>query len=480
MSAPSLRGRLTRALLAAVLVIACVQAVVTYRSASAETEALFDAQMQRIALSLSGNLAEGALDGPLAEGPAAAHDMVIQIWRADGLMLYRSPTSRLLPPQALIGFSDVRLGGEPYRVYALQTPRQIVQVAQQTEARRQMAGQVALRAVLPVALLAPLLMLVVWWVVGRALAPVERVRGQVAARRPGDLAPLPTAGLPAELRPLVDDMNGLLARLAAAWDALTHFTADAAHELRSPLAALRLQVQSLQRADDEDARRLAEQRLLGGIDRATRLVGQLLALARQEGAVRDAARGAIGAPTAPFSAVRADLVGATTAADSDRAMSPGVVDLAALVRAAVAEAEPEAERRRIALLPQVDDSLLPLAADADALNVLLRNLVENALHYTPEGGRVYVGARAAGSPPTGASVAELVVEDSGPGIAPADRQRVLDRFYRVPGAPGHGSGLGLAIVRAIADRHGAKLVLDDSPALGGLRVSVLLNGLRVK
>jgi two-component system OmpR family sensor kinase len=161
-------------------------------------------------------------------------------------------------------------------------------------------------------------------------------------------------------------------------------------------------------------------------------------------------------------------------------MSPGVVDLAALVRAAVAEAEPEAERRRIALLPQVDDSLLPLAADADALNVLLRNLVENALHYTPEGGRVYVGARAAGSPPTGASVAELVVEDSGPGIAPADRQRVLDRFYRVPGAPGHGSGLGLAIVRAIADRHGAKLVLDDSPALGGLRVSVLLNGLRVK
>jgi len=430
--APSLRGRLTRALLAAVLLIACAQAAVTYRTARAETEALFDAQMQRIALSLTGSLGAGALDGPLAE-EGAARDMIIQVWRADGLMLYRSPSDRLLPPQAVLGFADLRVAGEPYRVYALRTATQVVQVAQQTEARRQMAGQLALRAVLPVALLAPLLMLVVWWVVGRALAPVERVRAQVAARRADDLAPLPTAGLPAELRPLVDEMNGLLTRLAAAWDALTHFTADAAHELRSPLAALRLQAQSLQRAQDDEARRVATDRLLAGIDRATRLVAQLLALARQEGAAREAA------------------------------FAP--VDLAALARAAVADAAPEAERRRIDLaLDAPAPAVVP--GQAEALAVLLRNLLENALRHVPEGGRVRVGVRAAGEG------AELVVEDSGPGIAPEDRPRVLDRFYRAPGAPGHGSGLGLAIVCAVAERHGATLALDESPALGGLRVRV--------
>ncbi len=430
--APSLRGRLTRALLVAVVLIACLQAAVTYSTARAEAEALFDAQMQRIALSLSGKLSASALEGPLADGPAAAQDMIIQVWRADGLMLYRSPTSRLLPLQAVIGFTDLRLGNEPYRVYALQTPTQIVQVAQQTETRQEMAGQLALRAVLPVALLAPLLMLVVWWVVGRALAPVERVRRQVAARQADDLAPLPTADLPAELRPLIDEINGLLTRLAAAWDALTHFTADAAHELRSPLAALRLQVQSLQRAPDEPTRQLAEQRLLGGIDRATRMVSQLLALARQEGAARDAA------------------------------LVP--VDLTALARTAVADAQPEAERAGIRLeldAPQAAHA----QSDGDALAVLLRNLVENAVHYTPAGGHVRVSVRAGGLQP------ELVVEDSGPGIAPEDRQRVLDRFYRAPGAPGHGSGLGLAIVRTIAERHGATLALDTSPDLGGLRVS---------
>ena len=431
--APSLRARLTGALLLAVLAFAALQAAVTYRTARAETEALFDAQMQRIALSLSGSLGAGALsdDAPAADTPAA-REMIIQIWRADGVMLYRSPQGRLLPPQTVIGFSDTVAGGEPYRIYALRTATQVVQVAQQTEARGRMAGQLALRAVLPVALLAPVLMLIVWWVVGRAIGPIERVRRQVAARRPDDLAPLPTAGLPAEVRPLVGEMNGLLTRLSAAWDALTHFTADAAHELRSPLAALRLQAQSLQRAPDDATRAIATERLLAGIDRATRLVEQLLALARQEGAGEGA-----------------ELVS---------------LDLTALARNALADAEPEAARHAIALTLDAPTAPVVLRADEAALAVLLRNLLGNALRHTPAGGQVRVGVRdAAGAP-------ELTVEDSGPGIAPDERARVQDRFYRVPGTPGHGSGLGLAIVRAIAERHGAALTLDASPTLGGLRV----------
>ena len=429
----SLRGRLTGALLAAVLLFALLQAAVTYRTARAETEALFDAQMQRIALSLSGGLAAGALNeaDPPADSPAA-QEMIIQVWRADGVMQYRSPLGRLLPPQTVIGFSDVAAGAERYRVYALRTATQVVQVAQHTEARRQMAGALALRAVLPVALLAPVLMLIVWWVVGRALAPVQQLRRQLAARRADELAPLPEAALPAEVAPLVAEMIGLLARLEAAWQHLSDFTADAAHELRSPLAALRLQVQSLQRAPDAPTRQLAEQRLLGGIDRATRLVSQLLALARQEGAARGVAR-------AP-------------------------VDLAALARTAVADAQPDAQHAGIAL-QLIAPATAPTQADADALAVMLRNLVENALHYTLAGGQVRVSLHQTGPQ------AELVVEDSGPGITPEDRVRVLDRFYRAPGAPGHGSGLGLAIVRTIAERHGATLALDSSPDLGGLRVS---------
>ena len=431
--APSLRARLTGALLLAVLAFAALQAAVTYRTARAETEALFDAQMQRIALSLSGSLGAGALsdDAPAADTPAA-REMIIQIWRADGVMLYRSPQGRLLPPQTVIGFSDTVAGGEPYRIYALRTATQVVQVAQQTEARGRMAGQLALRAVLPVALLAPVLMLIVWWVVGRAIGPIERVRRQVAARRPDDLAPLPTGDLPAEVRPLVDEMNGLLTRLSAAWDALTHFTADAAHELRSPLAALRLQAQSLQRAPDDATRAIATERLLAGIDRATRLVEQLLALARQEAAGEGA-----------------ELVS---------------LDLTALARNALADAEPEAARHAIALTLDAPTAHVVLRADEAALAVLLRNLLGNALRHTPPGGQVRVGVREE------ASVIDLTVEDSGPGIAPDERARVLDRFYRVPGTPGHGSGLGLAIVRAIAERHGAALTLDASPTLGGLRV----------
>ena len=434
--APSLRARLTGALLLAVLAFAALQAAVTYRTARAETEALFDAQMQRIALSLSGSLGAGALsdDAPAADTPAA-REMIIQIWRADGVMLYRSPQGRLLPPQTVIGFSDTVAGGEPYRIYALRTATQVVQVAQQTEARGRMAGQLALRAVLPVALLAPVLMLIVWWVVGRAIGPIERVRRQVAARRPDDLAPLPTAGLPAEVRPLVGEMNGLLTRLSDAWDALTHFTADAAHELRSPLAALRLQAQSLQRAPDDATRAIATERLLAGIDRATRLVEQLLALARQEGAARDA-------PRTP-------------------------VDLVALAHAAADDARPEALRRAVALALDAPAPAM-VQGQPEALAVLLRNLLDNALRHTPEGGqvRVQVVPAAQGAGPV------LAVDDSGPGIAPEDRDRVLARFYRVPGTPGHGSGLGLAIVAAVAERHGARLHIDASAALGGARIAV--------
>ncbi len=434
--ARSLRARLTLLLLLAVLVTALAQGVITWRAARAEIESVFDAQMERIALSLTGGLASSVLEGSVIDGPPGTQELIIQVWRADGIMLYRSPSARLLPPQAVIGFSDVQAAGEPYRVYTLETATQVIQVAQAVSARRRMAGQLALRAVLPVALLAPVLMLIVGWVVGRALAPVQQLRRQLAARRADELAPLPVAGLPAEVAPLVAEMNGLLARLEAAWQQLSDFTADAAHELRSPLAALRLQVQGLQRADTDEARQTATERLLAGVDRATRLVEQLLALARHDG------NGAASA-TAP-------------------------VDLAALARRALYDAATEAQARAIELRGPDAATPVMIQGQADALAVLLRNLIDNALRHTPAGGVVQVSARHGEG-----DGAQLAVEDSGPGIPPSERQRVLDRFYRVPGAAGHGSGLGLAIVQAVARRHGARVEVGESAGLGGARVGVV-------
>lgn len=433
----SLRARVIGLLLLAVAGIATLQALVTWRTALAETEAVFDAQMERIALSLTGELAASVLGDEALAGTGAARDLIIQVWRADGVMLYRSPSDRLLPPQAVLGFSHVRADGTAFRVYALRTPTQVIQVAQDVADRRRLAGQLALRAALPIALLAPLLMLIVWGVVTRALAPLERVRRQVAERRASDLAPLQADGLPAEVRPLIDELNALLARLTQAWDALTHFTADAAHELRTPLAALRLQVQSLQRAPDAASREVAEARLLAGVDRATRLVEQLLALARQDGAAHVAR-----VPT----------------------------DLCELAQAAVRDAQPQAAPRAVTVTLDAPEAPVTVNGQPDALAVALRNMIDNGLRHAPEGGHVRVGV--AYVPGDEAPQAQLWVEDDGPGLPSDERGRVLDRFYRAPGSPGNGSGLGLAIVKVVAERHGATLRLDESPTLGGLRVTL--------
>ena len=295
-----------------------------------------------------------------------------------------------------------------------------------------MARTLALRTVAPTVLMAPLLMLIVWWVVTRSLAPVSRVRRQIARRQSADLEPVSEDGLPDEIRPLVRELNGLFGRVREAFEAQKSFVADAAHELRSPLAALKLQVQGLRRAGDDETRERAAARLEAGIDRASRLVEQLLVLARHQAAA--------GTPAQAHS-------------------------LTELARQAVANAAVAAQARTIDLgLAPSDEAAI--ACQPDAIEMLLRNLIDNAVKYTPPGGTVTVQVRAL------ADGVLLSVDDSGPGIAAADRERVLDRFYRAPGTEATGSGLGLAIVKAVADLHGAALSLTDSPELGGLRVEV--------
>ena len=336
----------------------------------------------------------------------------------------------------MLGFSDLTVGGTRYRVYSLQSPLQTIQIAQDMSARQARASALAVRAVLPILLLAPLLMLAVWWAITRSLAPIERTRQQVATRAANDLSALPEAGLPDEVRPLVDELNQLFGRVRTAFETQKNFVADAAHELRSPLTALKLQAQALRRVQDQGAHDAALVRLEQGIERAIRLVEQMLSLARQE----------------------TDAVAADPAS---------VLDLNALVRQAITDALPLAGGRRIDLGLAEAAAPAQIRAESDALLTLMRNLIDNAIKYTPEGGRVDVSTGTAGA------LAWLSVEDSGPGIPEAERERVFDRFYRAEtGVGAAGSGLGLAIVKTIADQASGRVLLTRSERLGGLAVRV--------
>ncbi|MDB5792241.1 MAG: two-component sensor histidine kinase [Massilia sp.] len=431
----SLRGRLLWFLLAAITLAALAQASIAYNTALDDADQIFDYHMQQMALSLrSGTpLSNTEAQQRLETGPGN-DDLVVQMWSPDGVQVFHSVSRARLPQRAVLGFSNVKANGTTYRVFSIQTNNQTVQVAQDLAVRRNMAGNLALRTLGPIAVMMPILMVVVWWVVSGSLKPVARVRSQVASRQADDLSPVSESGLPDEVRPLVHELNLLFGRVQTAFDAQQHFVADAAHELRTPLAALRLQAQSLDRADNPEARKVAVGRLTAGIDRATRLVEQLLVLARQE------ASAANGAATRP-------------------------VDLAELARRTAGDLVGLAAAKDVDLGLQHADAVT-IEGQPDALHILLRNLVENAVKYTPGGGTVDIAVRA------DKNSATISVEDNGPGIPPEERERVFDRFYRVAGSEAAGSGLGLAIIKAIAERHGATLRLDKSERLGGLAATV--------
>lgn len=441
----SLRGRLLWFVLVAILLAAVLQATTAYRGALHQADAMFDEHLQQMARSLRSGVPNGL---PPEENDAQGYDVYVQIWGPDGTQLFRS-TRSALPPRAVLGFSDVQANGNTYRVYSLQTPLHTVQIAQDLSARTARARALAAEAVLPFGLLTPLLMLAVWWVITRSLAPIERARRQVANRAADDFSPLADDGLPDEVQPLVDELNGLFGRVRQAFAAQRNFVADAAHELRSPLTALKLQAQALRRHDESpETREAAIVRLNLGIDRSIRLIEQLLLLAREE------------------------------SGNSQPGTANEAVDLQQVVAMAVSDVLPQAAHKGIdiGLVPSPlppgrrPNAGTPLitTGQAEALRVMLRNLLDNAVKYTPAPGQVDVSIELHEGHPV------LTVEDSGPGIDEEDRARVFDRFFRSGDAAGQtGSGLGLAIVKVIADRHGVRLQLSRSGRLGGLQVTAI-------
>jgi two-component system OmpR family sensor kinase len=431
----SIRRQLLIWLLGGLLAGVAVAAVGTYWRARDEANALFDHELQEMVASL--------IDAPFAAAPAGpgsaagADALVVQIWDRNGVQLYLSQPQRELPQHAQLGFTNLHTEAGDWRVFSALAGGQVVQVAQPMRARRELAASMALRTIVPLLAILPVLGLLIWFIIARGLQPLERVAAAVSRRSPTQLEPLAEHDLPREVQPLVQALNGLLLRLGQTLAAQRTFIADAAHELRTPLTAVHLQAQLAERAATDTERRKALADLKSGLERATRLSEQLLTLARAEPGV-----------------------------DGGEIAQP--IDLAGLAREVIEELAPLATHRRIDLgLSEAREARV--RGDREALRTLLSNLVDNALRYTAPGGRVDVVTG-----PDGERSA-LFVRDNGPGIAPGERARVFDRFYR--GQPAgdagvRGSGLGLAIVKRIADRHGASIDLGPGIDGAGLGVSV--------
>jgi two-component system, OmpR family, sensor kinase len=332
-----------------------------------------------------------------------------------------------LPPDAPQTFSegfvfmDTTAGS--WRVYTHVAPEGIVQVGQPVATRDTLARDLSLRVLMPLLLLIPVLIALVATVLKRALAPLSETSRRVSDRDASRLDPLPTDNVPEELLPLVEQINALLARLAGSLDAQRRFLADVAHELRSPVAVLALQVQLAERGRTPEAREASFLELKRGTERARRLVQQLLDFARLEPGLQCE-------PAAP-------------------------VDIASVVREVVGSFAPHAEELGVDLGADTPAEARMMGIEAE-LRSLIANLVDNALRYAPRDSVVTVAVRQE------RAAAVITVVDSGPGIPPGERARVFERFHRVAGDPTPGSGLGLAIVKTIVEHHGGRITLGET------------------
>jgi two-component system OmpR family sensor kinase len=426
----SIRRRLLLWLVSSVLAGGLAASAVVFIQARQELNLLFDYQLRQMALTLRDRTYwPRQLDEVQGE---EAIEFLIQVWSADGTLLYASHPEYAIPGGVQLGFGEVRTAHGRWRIFATQQRGLTIQVAQPMALRNRVAFTAALRTLLPFLAALPLMGFLIWRLVGRELKSLESTTQAIARRSPESLEPIEMREVPEEIQPLVTALNGLLARLGGALGRQREFIADAAHELRTPLTALRLQLQLAQRARDDAARGEAHARLSEGIARAVHLVEQLLVLARQD-------------PDA-------------------RVESAGVVDLEAIARGVVEAHQPAAAARGLELAVEASEPVT-IAGDRAALRTLVDNLVDNALRHTSSGRVTVRVAREADQ-------MILEVEDTGPGIPEAERGRVFDRFYRGEAASEGGSGLGLAIVKRIAERHGGRAQLLDPRHGTGLRVRV--------
>lgn len=436
----SIGFRLSVALSAAILVVATIAAAFAFSSAFDEAHELQDDVLREVATLLDHQRAPAP--HATGAGPARESD---ELSRVIVQPLGTDPQARqprtdgspalALPPTLADGLHTVDAGGSTYRVMVRTFANgERIAVAQAAGMRDDVARESAWRTALPLLILVPILLLLVADLVRKLFRPVASLSAGIDARDEHDLRPVPAEHVPVEVRPFVVAINRMLARVAQSVDAQRRFVADAAHELRSPLTAMSLQAERLADIDLPDDARARLAALRGGLDRSRHLIGQLLALARAQSA-----------PAAP----------------------PGAVSVHAIYRRVLEDLMPLAEEKTLDI--GIDDGPdARVSVDELELASLVMNLVDNAIRYTPAGGRVDLSTSCTDTH------ACVTIVDSGPGIAPQERERVFDPFYRVPGNAQIGSGLGLSIVKIVADRMGADITLAyaDERAAHGLRVSV--------
>jgi two-component system sensor histidine kinase QseC len=473
----SLQGRLLAGVLGAVVLVWLATAAFTWSDVQHELDELLDGHLAQAAALLvvqqarAGDDDDRSLDAPQLHRYAPR--VAFQVWH-DGVLTMRSANAPAVPMVALdpnavrrgqaesddederdpkpgretppaafgLGFHDARITGTAWRVFVAQGAKRDVQVfvGEQVASRHDILWAVLRGTLRPLAMALPLLALLIWWAVREGTAPLRALRKTLAARDAQALGPVTLPDVPAEMAPMLDALNQLFWRITTMVAAERRFTADAAHELRTPIAAIRTQAQ-VALAERNDAERAhALRATLAGCDRATRLVEQLLLLSRLE-AGESTANGTASAPLAP------------------------PVDLAALAQQVAAELAPSAIERRQNLGLEAAPGAR-VAAHPTLLAVLLRNLIDNALRYSPDGAEVRLAVSVADGQ------VHLQVDDSGPGLAAADLRRLGERFFRVLGSGQEGSGLGWSIVRRIAAAQGAVIEVARSTALGGLAVVV--------
>ena len=403
-----------------------------YWLAQDEANELFDYQLKQVAVSLN-----GSNDWPItviAVDEDPDEDNVVQAWNAQGKLLFSSNPSRALPRYNMLGLHTDTHQQKQWRIYNRLKQDLLIQVAQPVAVRDELAAGLAGRMLIPFFFLIPLLAGLIWWAVARSLRPMQRITNAVAKRDENSMQAIDEANLPIEIRPMVIALNQLLSRLNYSIQMQRTFVADAAHELRTPLTALKLQLELTERATTDAQRQTGFTKLHTRLNRSIHLVRQLLTLTKSESRLE----------AQPFT----------------------YIDLSALVQDVVQDLMPMAKISKIDLRAEIGTKLTVLG-QPENLTIVISNLLDNAIRYTPNLGQVRVSATLE------AGHAVLRVIDNGPGIAMHERERVFDRFYRCEGAAATGSGLGLAIVRNITQAHHAKLTLSDNLAESGLMVTII-------
>ena len=401
--------------------VGIIAILIAYALARAEAADFLDGQLRQIALNAGRGLPDA--DAPPAPDQDPEDQIAITIWKKDQIVhttLNQVSIARPTRP----GYDDVTIAGHAWRAYTANNDTWTIQVAQRETVRQEFASSAAIGVAAPILIIIPLSWLVVGWALNRTLARLDLVAQDLASKSALAAGPISLAGIPTELHPLVLGMNSLIGRLRAAVASQKQFLSDAAHELRTPLAAMQIQVDRLEHGAGAADEEIFEEKRVGldrGVKRANALVTQLLRMARLD------------EPNAPVA----------DALDVGQLLLDCVGDFAVL-----------AERRGIDLGLHVERAAM-VRGSSEELRVLLANLIENAVRYTPSGGKVDVFVQHRGG------CCEVEVLDTGPGLPEGSELRIFERFFRAAPAGIEGTGLGLAIAKRIAERHSATITVEN-------------------